>query len=263
MLGIRKRTTQWICGGCATMGICLATWLLPPTFAAEKTASTPSADFRMPALLQHLDTRLAETAPSSDVLDELREIYRENGLTMPPMTLRGLDRQQQSHGTPRTVRPIRHLALAAEPPPPAVDFAPIPAGAPAAAPSPVRPRIAARPVQQPRQVTRRPSHGDGLKGFCPVALKDQRKLIKARSEFSVTHQGRAIGLSSIQARTAFLAQPETYLPVAGGTDLVSASRQNPLMGQLDHATWYRGQLFLFATKANLIEFQKQPDRFAR
>ena len=94
-------------------------------------------------------------------------------------------------------------------------------------------------------------------------MKDQCKLIKARSEFSVTHQGRVIRLSSKPARTAFLAQPEIYLPVAGGTDLVSASQQNPLMGQLDHATWYRGQLFLFATKANLAEFQKQPDRFAR
>ena len=94
-------------------------------------------------------------------------------------------------------------------------------------------------------------------------MKDQCKLIKARSEFSVPHQGRVIKLSSAQARTAFLAQPKSYLPVAGGTDLVSASQQNPLMGQLDHATWYRGQLFLFATKANLLEFQQQPDRFAR
>ena len=266
MLGIRKRTTQWISGGCATLGICLATWLLPPAFATEKPAPALSVGFRMPALLQPLDTRQAgsaKTASSSEVLDELREIYRQNGLIMPPMTLHGLDRQQRSHRTPRTVRPIRHLAPAAKPSPPAVDFAPIPAGAPAAVPSPVRSRIAAKPVQQPKQVTRRSSHGDGLKGFCPVALKDQRKLIQARSEFSVTHKGRVIGLSSIQARTAFLAQPETYLPVAGGTDLVSAIQQNPLMGHLDHATWYRGQLFLFATKANLVEFQKQPDRFAR
>ena len=266
MLGIRKRTTQWTSGGCVIMGICLATGLFAPSFAAEQPASKPSVDFPMPAPLKHFDTPQTDsppTAPSSAVLDELREIYRQNGLTMPSMTLRGLDRQQQSHRTPPTAQKIRHLAPVAEPPRPVVDFVPDPVGAPAATPSPIRPQVATRPVRQPSPVTKRSARGDGLKGFCPVALKDHRKLVKAHSEFSVTHQGRVIRLSSTQARTAFLTRPATYLPAAGGTDLVTASQQQPLMGKLDHATWYRGQLFLFATKANLLEFQNQPDRFAR
>ena len=51
--------------------------------------------------------------------------------------------------------------------------------------------------------------------------------------------------------------------MAGGTALVSASHRRPRMGQLDFATWYKGRLYLFATKANLAEFQQQPDRFDR
>jgi hypothetical protein len=69
--------------------------------------------------------------------------------------------------------------------------------------------------------------------------------------------------SSKAAKTKFVARPDTYLPVAGGLDVVTAHRRRPSMGQLDHATWYHGRLYLFATKANLLEFQQQPDRFER
>jgi len=103
----------------------------------------------------------------------------------------------------------------------------------------------------------------GLKGFCPVALCDQRKLIKARPEFEITHRGFVVLLSSPAARTAFLASPGKYLPAAGGQDVVSLGSQRPQPGSLDHATWHRGQLYLFASPENLATFTKQPDRYSR
>ena len=65
------------------------------------------------------------------------------------------------------------------------------------------------------------------------------------------------------ARTAFLASPGKYLPAAGGQDVVSLGSQRPQPGSLDHATWHRGQLYLFASPENLATFTKQPDRYSR
>lgn len=278
MPGTMTRTRQWlsVCG--TAVGICLGVCLLRPAHAddqqpAEAAASRFRLTFRIPALLEHLGgrpTRPARAVPSDAVLDELREIYRQNGLAMPPMTLDRLDRRPQPlrepapAAVPTTVETTHHLEPAAAPP--AVDFAPLPVAEPTLAPTPTpdptHVQATLRRYRQRQQISGR-SHRGGLKGFCPVALKDRRELLDGRPEFNATHQGRMILFSSQEARTAFLARPAAYLPVDGGTDPVSISRRRPRMGQLGHATWYRGRLFLFATKANLIEFQRQPGRFIR
>ena len=199
---------------------------------------------------------------------ELREIYRQNGLAMPPMTLEDLNRRQQAIGKPVTVEPIQHLAPVLVPPAPAVDFAPLLIARPSLAPTPTptpNPTHVQAIVEQHRQHKQITGRGYryGLKGFCPVALKDQGKLLDTRPEFNVTYRGRVILLSSKEACAAFRTRPEAYLPAAEGIDLVSRSQRRRRLGRLDHATWYRGRLFLFVTKANLIEFQKQPERFTR
>ena len=96
-----------------------------------------------------------------------------------------------------------------------------------------------------------------------IALRDQRKLVDGLPKFSVTHNGQVILLSSAKARATFTAQPEQYLPAADGMDLVSIDQRRPRLGKLDHATWYRGRLYLFTTQSNLIEFGEQPDRYVR
>ncbi|MFP6768293.1 MAG: hypothetical protein VB859_08990 [Planctomycetaceae bacterium] len=129
-------------------------------------------------------------------------------------------------------------------------------------PAPTLPAAPAARVQPVRHVETR-GILVGLKGFCPVALRNQRKLIKARPEFEITHGGFLVLLSSPAARTAFLASPGKYLPAAGGQDVVSLGNQRPQPGSLDHATWHRGQLYLFASPDNLAIFTKQPDRYSR
>ena len=293
MLRKTTRTGTWlsVCG--AMLGICLGACLTRPSLAenpsrktsktaklAKKTQSTFRLTFPVPTLLKRLAAGPApapQPAPSDAVVEELREIYRQNGLAMPPMTLEGLDRRQQGLATPSRVTPTEHLAPAAPPalpPMPSVKFLPGALDTPKLAPKP-KPRPTLHPTPNPthvqatlKQFRQREQingrrHRGGLKGFCPVALKDRRELVDGRPEFNATHQGRMILFSSGTARTAFLARPEAYLPVAGGTDLVSASHRRPRMGQLDFATWYKGRLYLFATKANLAEFQQQPYRFDR
>ena len=119
----------------------------------------------------------------------------------------------------------------------------------------------AKPVVKP--VAKPVDRHDGLGGKCPVALRDDRELIDGLPEFSVTHKGQVILLSSPKARAAFTARPDEYLPAADGMDLVSIDQRRPRLGRLDFATWYRGRLYLFTTQANLIEFGEQPSRYVR
>ncbi len=70
-------------------------------------------------------------------------------------------------------------------------------------------------------------------------------------------------LSSAAARKAFLASPTLYLPAADGQDVVTLGDKQPQPGSLDHATWHRGQLYLFASLENLAAFTKQPGRYTR
>jgi YHS domain-containing protein len=241
---------------------------------AKTTATAQKPGFRltlqMPALLKRLTrtaTNRKTSAPSQDVVDELREIYRQNGLAMPPMTLQELAKQKDPANN-TSVKTIQHLAPAALPEAPPIEFiftsqlAPTPAPALAPTPDPTHVQATLRRFRQRQQIDGR-RHRGGLKGFCPVALKDRQELVDGRPEFNAVHQGRMILFSSKTAKTEFLARPDAYLPVAGGLDVVSVHRRQPSMGQLDHATWYRGRLHLFVTKANLLEFQQQPDRFER
>ena len=199
---------------------------------------------RLPAFLKRLglaQRRSARPARSEAVLDELQEIYRQNGMQMPPMTMADL----RNKNRPVTVETV--------PPAPATIQT---TGQTKPVSKPVTKPVA-KPVAKP--VIRR----GGLGGKCPVALRDQRKLVDGLSKFSVAHDGRVILLSSAKALATFTARPEAYLPAADGMDLVSIDQQRPRLGTLDYATWYRGRLYLFTTQSNLVEFREQPERYVR
>ncbi len=272
------RSQKWLAVLGAAIVIGLIASLTSPSRAADLPATTTATaqksgfrlTFQMPALLKRLNstaTNPKTSAPSQDVVDELREIYRQNGLAMPPMTLQELAKQKDQANI-SAVKTIQHLAPAALPKAPPIDFISTSQAAATTAaslvptPDPTHVQAVLKRFRQRKQIDGRPHRG-GLKGFCPVALKDRQELVDARPEFNTIHQGRMILFSSKTAKTNFLARPDAYLPVAGGLDVVSVHRRRPSIGQLDHATWYHGRLYLFATKANLLEFQQQPDRFER
>lgn len=104
---------------------------------------------------------------------------------------------------------------------------------------------------------------DGLKGFCPVAIRDDRRLTAARDEFSFEHQSQVYRFSSAEALAKFQENPELYAPMAGGLDVV-AVRQGAAVanGSLDHAVWFRHRLHLFSTIENLAAFRAAPRTFA-
>ncbi len=103
----------------------------------------------------------------------------------------------------------------------------------------------------------------GLKGFCPVTLRDERELLDAKPEFHFTHRSQKFHFASQEARDRFEADPSVYAPAAYGADVVSLGRDKDVVeGTLDFAAWYKGRLYLFSTQDNYNVFVKSPVTYA-
>jgi len=103
---------------------------------------------------------------------------------------------------------------------------------------------------------------NGFKGFCPVALRDQRKLVDSNTEFSFEFDGNKYSFSSEQARQQFQNDPLRYAPVFGGHDVVAMSEGRQVEGRLEFAVWFRDRLYLFSTRSTMARFHSQPREFA-
>ena len=99
----------------------------------------------------------------------------------------------------------------------------------------------------------------GLKGFCPVALRDERDLLDTKPDFQSTYGLKTYQFSSAAAKARFDRSPKKYAPAAEGFDVVKlAEATQDVEGVLDHAVWYKDRLYLFATKANMQKFVVSP-----
>ncbi|WP_145227144.1 hypothetical protein [Gimesia algae] len=99
----------------------------------------------------------------------------------------------------------------------------------------------------------------GLKGFCPVALRDSRLLVDARPEFSSSYKSMNYQFASLENKLKFDREPAKYAPAAGGSDLVMlVDKQDDQEGTLDFASWYKGRLYLFSSKTTMNVFMKTP-----
>jgi YHS domain-containing protein len=113
-------------------------------------------------------------------------------------------------------------------------------------------------AQKPATVTA----AKGFKGFCPVILKDERRLVEARAQFKSEYNGRWYSFSSQAAKEIFDESPQRYVPAIGGNDVVrQAAGEQGVEGSLEHAAWYRGKLFLFSTAESRREFVDEPAKF--
>ncbi len=103
----------------------------------------------------------------------------------------------------------------------------------------------------------------GLKGFCPVTLREERELVDARTEFHALHRNQKFHFASAEARDKFEANPFRYVPAAYGADVVALSRDKDVLeGTLDFAAWYKGRLYLFGSQSNCDTFTADPTQFA-
>jgi YHS domain-containing protein len=103
----------------------------------------------------------------------------------------------------------------------------------------------------------------GLKGFCPVTLRDDRELKDSLPEFVSTYRGQKFHFASGEAKMRFDQNPTHYAPAAYGADVVVLIRDKDVAeGSLDNAAWYKGQLYLFANEETYNSFLGDPIKFA-
>jgi YHS domain-containing protein len=102
----------------------------------------------------------------------------------------------------------------------------------------------------------------GFRGFCPVVLKDDRKLIEARPHIRSEYRGKVYTFSSVDAKEAFDENPRKYVPAGEGHDVVKQTAgESGVEGTLEHAAWYRGRLYLFSSAESRREFVETPSKF--
>jgi YHS domain-containing protein len=103
----------------------------------------------------------------------------------------------------------------------------------------------------------------GMKGFCPVALREQRQLVDAVPVYSAIYQSKRYYFSSAEALAQFEQTPQKYAPVAGGADVVvQANSEQTVNGTLDFAVWYKDRLFLFSSPESAEAFSLNPHPYA-
>lgn len=101
-----------------------------------------------------------------------------------------------------------------------------------------------------------------LRGFCPVALRDERRLAQTHTEFTTEYQAQVYHFHSAAARDKFLDHPEWYIPAAGGLDVIEVKHGNSVtLGSLEHACWFRHRLHMFASAENLAAFRAAPREY--
>jgi len=103
----------------------------------------------------------------------------------------------------------------------------------------------------------------GLKGYCPVALRERRQLVDAVPVYSSVYQNRRYYFSSAEAQSHFDREPRKYAPVAGGIDVVAkVNSDQTVEGTLDFAVWYKDRLFLFSSPESVEAFSLNPLPYA-
>lgn len=102
----------------------------------------------------------------------------------------------------------------------------------------------------------------GFKGFCPVTLRNKRKLVESDPQFQAERDGVVYQFASAEALAEFQIAPEKYVPARSGQDVVLTAGGEQKPGTLDHAVWFRGKLYLFATAESRQTFVTAPAKYA-
>lgn len=103
----------------------------------------------------------------------------------------------------------------------------------------------------------------GLKGFCPVSLREQRELKDAKPEFHSTFRGQKFHFADAESKLKFDEEPARFAPAAYGADVVALTRDKDVVeGSLDFAAWFKGRLYLFGTQESHDTFVANPAAYA-
>ena len=192
------------------------------------------------------DNPFAKPAPRSTVSTEPRQIPLENVNTDIP-------KPQSTPPTLMTPPTASNTTSADEEPPLVVEQKPTRRPAP----------IGSRQTRAKQEIIASRKGMTGLKGFCPVVLRDDRNLVDAQNQYRAVYNSKTYYLSSNEAVTAFQADPSKYAPAARGCDVIlMAMSGEEVEGSLDHAVWYKGRLYMFSSAETMDTFVSAPSSHA-
>ncbi len=99
-----------------------------------------------------------------------------------------------------------------------------------------------------------PSSGVAIEGYCPVAYFAVDKAVRGKPEHASTHAGVTYWFVSADAKKAFDADPEKYLPSFGGWCAFGMSVEDKFPVDPTRFKIVEGRLMLFLNNANVNAF---------
>jgi len=113
-------------------------------------------------------------------------------------------------------------------------------------------------------IVRRDGKMVGLGGFSPVALSEQKTWRRGQEEFVVQYQGVEYFLQSAAEVTRFEAHPKDFVPHLHGCDPVELHlSKQAKTGAIEFGSFYKGEMFFFASVENRNRFQNNPAWYLR
>jgi YHS domain-containing protein len=99
-----------------------------------------------------------------------------------------------------------------------------------------------------------------LEGFCPVTLCTEERWVAGNPMYCTMYQGHIFRFASGETLATFARNPENYIPVAMGEDIVlMVDRNKRVNGNRKFGAWFQGRVFLFASQETLNVFAERPD----
>jgi len=103
----------------------------------------------------------------------------------------------------------------------------------------------------------------GMEGYCPVCLRDMKKWVKGNPAYQAMYDGHVYSFMSEAQKNTFLANPNRYVPVLGGDCVTCLAKMGQRMpGNIRHAAYHQGRLYLFAGEDQKQMFMKDPAAYA-
>jgi YHS domain-containing protein len=119
---------------------------------------------------------------------------------------------------------------------------------------PAAPTAAGNPKSAPPAVA--------MNGYCPVELVRNGRWMVGDLRWTVVHDGRIYRLAGPAQRREFQANPKAFTPAYSGNDpVLTVDQRRTVPGQLTYCATYNGRLYVFASAATQLQFDKEPQRY--
>lgn len=110
-----------------------------------------------------------------------------------------------------------------------------------------------------RAVTQSPL---ALEGYCPVSIVKMNQWVKGNQQHQAQYDGRLYRFADDNAVRIFRADAADYVPVLGGDCVVAmAKTAKRVPGNIRHAAYNNGRLYLFANQGAKQQFLSDPKMY--